>query len=87
VLLSRLADVAAFVGWMRRRADLSNVPVLAVVAHPSEDEFRRAFGAGADGVLVRRRYARSPRRRRAYSDGPDRAFRRYPITDPVDSIA
>ncbi len=52
VLLSRLADVAAFVGWMRGRADLFNVSVLAVVAHPSEGEFRRAFDAGADDVLV-----------------------------------
>lgn len=52
VLLSRLADMAAFVGWMRERAELFSVPVLAIVAHPSEDEFRRAFDAGADDVLV-----------------------------------
>jgi DNA-binding response OmpR family regulator len=52
VLLSRLADVAAFVGWMRERAGLFSVPVLAIVAHPTEAEFRRAFDAGADDVLV-----------------------------------
>jgi CheY-like chemotaxis protein len=37
---------------MRERAELFSVPVLAIVAHPTEAEFRRAFDAGADDVLV-----------------------------------
>lgn len=52
VLVSRLADVSSFVRFLRDSAQLFAVPVLAMVPHPTESEFRRAFAAGADDVLV-----------------------------------
>ncbi len=52
VFVSRHADLASVARWVRDDASMFNVPVIALVAHPSDREFKQACAAGADDVLV-----------------------------------
>lgn len=41
-----------FLAWLRSQQRFGSLPVLAIVDWPSEEDFQRAFAAGADDVVV-----------------------------------
>src|SRR5690349_18595810 len=49
---SRLRTISALSAWVRESPTLLNVPIVALLDHPSEGQFRDAFAAGADDALV-----------------------------------
>ena len=49
---SRLRTITLLSSWVRQSPELLNVPIVALIEHPSEGQFREAFAAGADDALV-----------------------------------
>jgi CheY-like chemotaxis protein len=49
---SRLRTITVLSSWVRQSPELLNVPIVALIEHPSEGQFRDAFAAGADDALV-----------------------------------
>lgn len=49
---SRLRTISVLSSWVRQSPELLNVPIVALIDHPSEGQFRDAFAAGADDALV-----------------------------------
>jgi CheY-like chemotaxis protein len=49
---SRLRTITVLSSWVRQSPELLNVPIVALIDHPSEGQFRDAFAAGADDALV-----------------------------------
>jgi CheY-like chemotaxis protein len=49
---SRLRTITLLSSWVRQSPELLNVPIVALIEHPSEGQFRDAFAAGADDALV-----------------------------------
>lgn len=49
---SRLRTITALSSYVRQSPELLNVPIVALIEHPTEGRFRDAFAAGADDALV-----------------------------------
>lgn len=49
---SRLRTITVLSSWVRQSPELLNVPIVALIEHPTEGVFRDAFAAGADDALV-----------------------------------
>jgi len=49
---SRLRTITVLSSWVRQSPELLNVPIVALIEHPTEGQFRDAFAAGADDALV-----------------------------------
>lgn len=49
---SRLRTITVLSSWLRQSTELLNVPIVALIEHPTEGRFRDAFAAGADDALV-----------------------------------
>lgn len=49
---SRLRTITVLSSWVRQSPEMLNVPIVALIEHPSEGQFRDAFAAGADDALV-----------------------------------
>ena len=52
VFVSRSAPIGELVDWMRSRAELFSVPVVALAPYPGDTEYRKAYARGADDVQV-----------------------------------
>lgn len=52
VFVSHAAPIDSLVEWMRSRAELFSVPVVALAPYPADAEYRKAYAQGADDVLV-----------------------------------
>ncbi|MDD9970226.1 MAG: PilZ domain-containing protein [Myxococcales bacterium] len=53
VLIDKRVGLEAFAAWVRDRARFFTMPIVALVPHPSDAEFRAAYAAGADDTLVK----------------------------------
>ena len=52
VFVSQASPIDVLVDWMRSRAELFSVPVVALALYPGDVEYRKAYTQGADDVQV-----------------------------------